>query len=428
MRIDADGNVITRFNDPEEVFTCLEAAERRGDAEPPSTFLLIRASWLRAKQPDLLPAKSSELPPEAFISASELRKIYKQTKGKTRLLPIITVLHPNSSPHAKGAHPDPDGTILSTVCEALDDRWDQFTRKRGTGGDSGVADMGVFFDWIALDKPAKGPTLSSFALFYAHELTTVWMIPELKDACTKELSYTNGWSIAEHRLATLLKSTSDLSGYAGPWPQLLDLSEDIDSEHNEQIHRPSPSEPLAFRPRHEFGAATYAEGEDEQKGVSDMWRESLLEMLASSQKLTFSRLGWGDVDSSRLALLLPLGSQVQELHLAFNNIGDQGLIMLAQRLPRMKELKVLNLSGNKIGDPGASRLSGALTDGGDIARTLVNLDLGQNHIGDKGALTIAAAVSGAAATALKKLNMKGNPVSPAAKKSVAKALKKRAKG
>ena len=29
---------------------------------------------------------------------------------------------------------------------------------------------------------------------------------------------------------------------------------------------------------------------------------------------------------------------------------------------------------------------------------------------------------------LKKLNMKGNPVSPAAKKSVAKALKKRAKG
>jgi len=315
----------------------------------------------------------------------------------------------------------------------LDDRWDQFTRKRGTGGDSGVADLGVFFDWLAFDDippKSRSPFVANFGLFYAHELTTVWIIPELKDAETHELSFSNGWATAEHRLATLLKATSDLSGYTGPWPQLLDLSERMDSERNERVHRPSPSEPLAFRDApvmHEFGGGVYVDGPEERKCVDDMYRDTLLEMLASSERLTFNRLGWTDSDATRLALLLPLGTHVQELHLSFNAIGDGGLIQLAQRMPRMATLRVLNLAGNRIGDSGASRLSGALTDGTGIQTTLNNLDLGQNHIGDKGALTLAAAVSGAQTIALKKLNLKGNPVSPAAKKSVAKALKKRAK-
>ena len=54
------------------------------------------------------------------------------------------------------SHPDEDGTILGRVIEALDMRWGQFTRKRGTGNDSGVADLGVFFDWCALEEPPFG--------------------------------------------------------------------------------------------------------------------------------------------------------------------------------------------------------------------------------------------------------------------------------
>jgi Ran GTPase-activating protein (RanGAP) involved in mRNA processing and transport len=270
--------------------------------------------------------------------------------------------------------------------------------------------------------------VQAFGLFYAHELVTVWMIPEKKDALSKQFDYTGGWAAAEHRLATLLKSTSDLSGYSGPWPQLLDLSEDIDSEHNERIHRPSPSEPLAFRTRHEFGTAAYVEGEDEREVVTHMYRDALVEMFTCAQALTFNRLGWLDTDASRLALLLPLGSQVQELHLSFNSIGDQGLFLLAQRMTQMVQLKVLNLAGNQIGDPGASRLSGALTEATALQSSLFNLDLGQNNIGDKGALALAASVGGDTKMALRKLNLKGNPLSPAAKKGVTKALKKQAKG
>ena len=53
----------------------------------------------------------------------------------------------------------------------------------------------------------------------------------------------------------------------------------------------------------------------------------------------------------------------------------------------------------------------------------LKLDLGNNHIGDKGALTLASAISGGAIYQCKSVNLKGNPMSPAGKKAVAKAAK-----
>ena len=104
-------------------------------------------------------------------------------------------------------------------------RWDQFTRKRGTAGDSGIADLGIFFDWCALEEPnlgrARTPTaIEDFGLWYAHQLVTVWMLPEGRDPDNGRLQFTNGWSAFEYLMATTFKSTTDLSGYTGPWPQV----------------------------------------------------------------------------------------------------------------------------------------------------------------------------------------------------------------
>ena len=43
----------------------------------------------------------------------------------------------------------------------------------------------------------------------------------------------------------------------------------------------------------------------ERKVVEEMYRDTLLEMLGASRKLTFNRLGWVDDDACRLALVLP---------------------------------------------------------------------------------------------------------------------------
>ena len=233
-------------------------------------------------------------------------------------------------------HPDNDGTILGRVIEALDMRWDQFTRKRGTGSDSGVADLGVFFDWCGLEEPpfgkARTPTdIEDFGLWYSHQLVTVWMLPEARDAETRRLTYTNGWSAFEYLLATVFKSTSDLSGYTGAWPQLLDLSEDLDFEHNERIHRPPPAEPLTFAKEHELGDSVFTH-EEERKVASGMYQATLFEMLGGANELIFSKLSWGDVETARLALVLPLCSNLLTLRLDNNCIGDKGIVALAESL------------------------------------------------------------------------------------------------
>jgi len=391
---------------------------------------LIRASWLRAKQPRFLPASRADLPPEAIINASELRAIYRQheKKNKKPQLPIISVLHPLSSPMSVEGHPDEDGTILGRVIEALDMRWDQFTRKRGTGNDSGVADLGIFFDWCALEEPTIGrsrtPTsVEDFGLWYSHQQITVWMLPESRDTDTNRLAFSNGWSAYEYLLATTFKEKSDLSGYTGAWPQLLDLSEDLDFEHNERIHRPPPAEPLVLMHEHELGDTLFRD-DDERKTCSDMYQRTLFETLASSPSLTFAKLQWGDVDMARLALVLPLcGAALVTLNLSCNCIGDKGVVALAESLASLEVLETLSISANEVGDSGASRLAGALTDGA-LQNSLKVLNLGDNHIGDKGALNFAAAISGGAIPFAKTVNLKGNPMGPPAVKGVKKALKK----
>jgi hypothetical protein len=417
---------LTKFTDPEEIFKLMEG----GVSGQGSRVTLVRASWLRAKQPRFLPANKADLPPEALIFASELRKIYRQTKTKQRLLPIITVLHPKSSPMSSDRHPDEDGAILGRIIEAIDMRWDQFTRKRGTGTDSGVADMGILFDWCALEEPTLGRArtemaVEDFGMWYAHELITVWMLPEARDERTGRLHYTNGWSAFEYMMATTFKATTDLSGFSGAWPQLLDLDEELDFEHNERLARPAPAEPMVLAPGHELGDVLfYEDGERNERSIaSRMYQKTLFEQLGSSPRLVFAKLGWGDIEVSRLSLVLPLCSSLLELNLNTNAISDKGIIALAESLMSLRTLELLDLSSNEIGDSGTSRLAGALTDGA-LQSTLKKLNLDNNHIGDKGAMTLASAISGGALLACKAVGLKGNPISPMAKKSVTKAVKK----
>jgi len=102
------------------------------------------------------------------------------------------------------------------------------------------------------------------------------------------------------------------------------------------------------------------------------------------------------------------------------------LMACAERPGTLAHLEVLNLSSNRIGDPGASRLSGAFTDG-VLKTSLRALDLSSNRIGDNGALTLAASISGGAIEVCKRVNLKGNPLSASARKSIAKCLRKRKK-
>ena len=212
--------------------------------------------------------------------------------------------------------------------------------------------------------------------------------------------------------------------YTGSWPQLLNLADELDAEHNERVYRPPPAEPLCFVAEHEHGDCVYA-GDEEREVITKLFKSSLFEMLQSSPRLVFNRVNWCDVELARLALVLPLCSSLTELQVANNTIGDQGVIALAEALNQLPGLEVLSLASNTIGDPGASRLAGALTDGA-LQNSLRKLDLSTNNIGDKGALNLAGAISGGAIRRCKTVGLKGNPASAMARKAVTKAIKVRA--
>ena len=112
----------------DEIFSMLE--KREGDA----TLALYRASWLRkmhAEEEDLdelLPkTRPHELPPEARISARELRKVFAQAYGgggyRKVDLPFITV----TQFWVCREHPDPEDECLQGVIAYLQARWEEFT-------------------------------------------------------------------------------------------------------------------------------------------------------------------------------------------------------------------------------------------------------------------------------------------------------------
>ena len=58
--------------------------------------------------------------------------------------------------------------------------------------------------------------------------------------------------------------------------------------------------------------------------------------------------------------VLPKETQMQELNLMLNNIGDDEATQIATVFPSMLQLKMLNLSWNKIGYPGATAIANSI--------------------------------------------------------------------
>ena len=161
-----------KFTDPEAIFEAIEQAD--GHAT-----VLLRASWLRKQHGSArLPRRgASDLPMDALIDASELRSIYSSAIGrvgsKQRTLPLIAVSHMWRSKEHAGPH----GETLGILVNALEQHWSAFL-------ECGVSDLGVFIDFSSLYQEPRTAeqdvifrqSLKNINLWYAHQLTTVWLV------------------------------------------------------------------------------------------------------------------------------------------------------------------------------------------------------------------------------------------------------------
>ena len=167
---------------------------------------------------------------------------------------------------------------------------------------------------------------------FAHELTTVWIFPEGKQAVGRpEIKFREAWPSYLYLLASLIKP-SNLNELL-QWPPLLDLSGG--SEAATAVCRRAPCEPLTFHPGHEHGACLGAAGL-----VATQYPEALCAMMAGVEELDFRRCNWGDEEAAWLGAILPLCGRLQRLHLSGNHIGNAGACALANAVSARSSLAI----------------------------------------------------------------------------------------
>jgi len=140
---------------------------------------------------------------------------------------------------------------------------------------------------------------------------------------------------------------------------------------------------------------------------------------------------FGPAGAEALAAALRRGAmpKLEVLRLHYNPIGNQGVAALGAPLRKLPGLKVLNLTGCKIGDEGVATLVADL--GKDDFKALEELHLAFNEITDAGMVKIAAAIDAGGLPKLVdhdyfvKKDFKNNAATAAAVQAVVDALAKR---
>ncbi|KAL1520434.1 hypothetical protein AB1Y20_022017 [Prymnesium parvum] len=314
---------------------------------------LVRASWLakqwtaKEKAP-LARRQDLEADPQtaaaAFLEVDELRALPRGPEGQ---LPIVAVSHA----WLANRHPDPEGATLRALCARLALERDEANARR-RGGAPLPSEVGVFLDWCSLCQQGKGGSRSeaeeeafrgareSMELWYAHPLTTVLKLSEVRSSGHSTPYAERGWPTFESHAATLAKRSSDKC-----WTLVMEVGE--------QSHRKPPLTVGQFA--QELAAKRFADDDDKER-VLELYRRALHTYFAPSRSLQLSGLRWGDADATQLARTLPQCNRLESLELAGNAFGNDGVRTLATALHKhCAALTHLSLSG-KIGAAGVEAL------------------------------------------------------------------------
>lgn len=242
-------------------------------------------------------------------------------------------------------HPDPEGFHLRIFAPLLS----PFAKYL----DTTVSSFAVFIDWCALpqrprskmEESAYSQALHYIDIWYAHNLTYVWILPLLPGGHTSSPPYAvRGWTTFERALAGLVKPAEmvldidTVSRYPPHFFTGLDIK-------RYRVPRGPPEVPEAFTARLCNNAFA---NQDDQEFISDKYAETFHRVVASVESFNFANLGWSDSEVIALSRVLPLCGRLRELDLRDNVIGARGTECLAAAFPRCDALALLAVGGNFI--------------------------------------------------------------------------------
>ena len=127
-------------------------------------------------------------------------------------------------------------------------------------------------------------------------------------------------------------------------------------------------------------------------------------VLPSARLVLLDGAGLGDEHAEELADYLRDNSQTELLHLAANELTDDGVLTLSSTLPTCA-VRRLSLAGNNVQDEGARALAAALAYG----YAPRHLDLSDNMLTDGGAIDLVRSAA-AHTPSLVWLDLRANPL------------------
>jgi len=339
---------------------------------------LVRGTWLfrHIREGNPLP-KRQDCPPEALWNPSELVEVMNTSRSipDGMSVPIVAL----SFGWETDEHPDPTGAQMRRVCCVVKRCLEQ------------CSDVAIFIDWCSLwQQPRTEEQRASFErarqsidLWYAHQMTWVWMLTSSGEGAANPAYDECGWTFF-HRAISSLNSHYDM---------LLDIGRSVErcfdySSIKEACtsDRGPPLAPAAFRDalaaKRLPGAA--AEGEVDRAFLVQRYLHTFAAVMGAAESLAYVNQGFGASEAKQLSASLRWCTSLQVLSLDGNDIGEEGAASLGAALPQLCHLQGFFANRCGLGRMGAASIIAGAKD----LRRLGGLYLSSNGINEEDAGTL----------------------------------------
>ena len=316
--------------------------------------------------------RRQDLPEEAFVTLQELKSM---VQGPGMSLRVLVVSYPWLQPD----HPDPRGETLRLLARVLKAYVEE------AKDDWGGGTCGVFLDFCSLMQ--KGPNgeersppeaklfglaLNNLSDWYSHENTIVLKLTKMPEGYPMGFTfvegtspntadyYGRGWCFKESSVANLVKNSftcldlGKLSDATTGWFDIVEECALAPLEGASSPARTAPVTPADFAI--ELERKSFTSKKADLPTVAGLYKAAFEKRFGSATNLMYSGLAWDDAEVISLCKVIEGGAMpsLEELDLAYNQIGDDGMIALASTiasgaLPRCTSI---SLDGNQATETG----------------------------------------------------------------------------
>ena len=351
------------------------------------SIALVRGRWVVAHfEAGGKLMRRQDLPPEAFFTVDELRKLVAALGDDWGLLFVAI-----SYRWLTAIHPDPDAFHLNIVakvaklylkseedmgifsCSPLVDAFER------AGYSRDEADFGLMWDFMSLhQKPVNGGErtpeeaalfklgLGALPIWYGHAETVMWMQPELPAGfgermaalglaetyessgwCFVESSVSSGVKHADRRLNLGLRTEEAMATAYGVYPNSSECLNIVCS-----ANRQPPMDPDWVA--QELRTTKKFTGKGDVPVVEALYREYFEGVASTATILNFSKLQWGGAEAATLASVLPHYLSLRTLDMSQNGIGSDGAQRLSEALKTNSTLLELKYAAPHVLLPAVS--------------------------------------------------------------------------